>query len=180
MSSSKTLSNPILGKRSRTLSERVTENGDPLVIKKKARAAEKASTFYIRKQVLKRLMMKIIIGLRKRFRLMLTVTPATNRKPPKLMNPKKRRVPRRVLKLSLVSVLVHESIYVFFKPTPSIEYINERRVHVFECNAKHCKGKVNGRMVRRYLDTTDAKSTGSHSGANLAAAFAEVLFPPRF
>jgi hypothetical protein len=44
MSSSKTLSDPILGKRSRTLSERVTENGDPLVIKKKARAAEKAST----------------------------------------------------------------------------------------------------------------------------------------
>jgi hypothetical protein len=73
--------------------------------------------------------MKIIIGLRKRFlkkdlgslnvlmevmttthRLMLTVTPATNWKPPKLMNPKKRRVPRRVLKLSLVSVRVHESV----------------------------------------------------------------------
>ena len=44
MSSSVTLSDPILGKRSRTLSERVTENGDPLVIKKKARAAEKVST----------------------------------------------------------------------------------------------------------------------------------------
>jgi hypothetical protein len=77
-------------------------------------------------------MMKIIIGLRKRFlkkdlgslnvlmevmmtthQLMLTVTPATNWKPPKMMNPKKRRVPRRVprvLKLSLVSVRVHESV----------------------------------------------------------------------
>ena len=50
---------------------------------------------------------------------------------------------------------------MFFKPLPSIEYIKGRRVHVFECSAKHCKGKGNGRMVRRYLDTTDAKSTGN-------------------
>jgi hypothetical protein len=39
--------------------------------------------------------------------------------------------------------------------------INGRRVHVFECNAKRCKGKGNGRMVRRYLDTGDAKSTSN-------------------
>jgi hypothetical protein len=52
-------------------------------------------------------------------------------------------------------------IYVFFKPTPLIEYVKERRVHVFECSAKHCRGKGNGRMVRRYLDTSDAKSTGN-------------------
>ena len=52
-------------------------------------------------------------------------------------------------------------IYVFFKPTPSIEYINGRRVHVFECNAPNCKGKANGRKVRCYLDTTDAKSTSN-------------------
>ena len=52
-------------------------------------------------------------------------------------------------------------VYVFFKPMPSIEYINRRRVHVFECRAKHCKGKGNGRMVRRYLDTGDAKSTSN-------------------
>jgi hypothetical protein len=52
-------------------------------------------------------------------------------------------------------------VYAFFKPTPSIEYIHDRRVHVFECSAKHCKGKNNGRMVRRYLDTTDCKSTGN-------------------
>jgi hypothetical protein len=52
-------------------------------------------------------------------------------------------------------------IYVFFKPTPSIEYINGRRVHVFHCTAPNCKGKANGRKVRRYLDTTDAKSTSN-------------------
>ncbi|CAA7270538.1 unnamed protein product [Cyclocybe aegerita] len=48
-------------------------------------------------------------------------------------------------------------VYVFFKTTPSIEYINECRIHVFECAAKHCCGR-NGRHVRRYLDTGDAKS----------------------
>jgi hypothetical protein len=52
-------------------------------------------------------------------------------------------------------------IYAFFKPTPSIEYVKDRRVHVFECSARHCKGKGNGRMVRRYLDTGDAKSTSN-------------------
>jgi len=52
-------------------------------------------------------------------------------------------------------------VYAFFKPTPLIEYIKDRRVHVFECNAKHCKGKGNGWMVRRYLDTSDAKSTSN-------------------
>jgi hypothetical protein len=52
-------------------------------------------------------------------------------------------------------------VYVFFKQIPSIEYILGRRVHVFECTAVHCKGKANGRKVRRYLDTTDAKSTGN-------------------
>jgi hypothetical protein len=52
-------------------------------------------------------------------------------------------------------------VYVFFKQTPSIEYIKERRVHVFECAAARCMGKINGRMVRRYLDTGDAKSTSN-------------------
>jgi hypothetical protein len=52
-------------------------------------------------------------------------------------------------------------IYAFFKPTVTIEYIRDRRVHVFECSARHCKGKGNGRMVRRYLDTSDAKSTSN-------------------
>jgi len=54
-----------------------------------------------------------------------------------------------------------EPVYVFFKQTPSIVYIKDRRVHVFECAATRCMGKGNGRMVRRYLDTGDAKSTGN-------------------
>lgn len=52
-------------------------------------------------------------------------------------------------------------MYVFFKQTPSIEYIKDRHVHVFECAATNCMGKGNGRMVRRYLDTGDAKSTSN-------------------
>ncbi|KAF8810407.1 hypothetical protein BYT27DRAFT_7222012 [Phlegmacium glaucopus] len=51
------------------------------------------------------------------------------------------------------------SIYVFFKQIPSITYIKDRRIHVLECAAAHCLGKGNGRMVRQYLDTGDAKST---------------------
>ena len=52
-------------------------------------------------------------------------------------------------------------MYIFFKQTPSIKYIKDRRVHVFECAATCCMGKGNGRMVRRYLDTGDAKSTSN-------------------
>ena len=52
-------------------------------------------------------------------------------------------------------------IYVFFRRTPTIEYIKDRRVHVFQCSANHCKGKGNGCMVFRYLDITDAKSTSN-------------------
>jgi hypothetical protein len=63
--------------------------------------------------------------------------------------------------LELLSKDWNSPIYVFFKPTPSIEYIKERCVHVFECNVKHCNGKGNGHMVRHYLDTTDAKSTSN-------------------
>jgi len=49
-------------------------------------------------------------------------------------------------------------IYVFFNRVPRIEHIDGRRVHVFVCAASHCKGR-NGRDVRRFLDTGDAKST---------------------
>jgi hypothetical protein len=52
-------------------------------------------------------------------------------------------------------------IYVFFNQTPSIVYIKERRVHEFECAATRCLGKGNGRIVCRYLDTGDAKSTSN-------------------
>ena len=52
-------------------------------------------------------------------------------------------------------------IYVFFEKEALIEYINGRRVHVFTCTATRCRGKGNGRLVRRYLDTGDAKSTSN-------------------
>ncbi|KAH9034911.1 hypothetical protein EDB85DRAFT_2144118 [Lactarius pseudohatsudake] len=54
--------------------------------------------------------------------------------------------------------------YAFFHPVPSIDYAGNpaRRVHVFECNAKQCKGQgSNRRLVRRYLDTADGKSTSN-------------------
>jgi hypothetical protein len=38
------------------------------------------------------------------------------------------------------------------------EYINDHCVHIFECDATHCMGKGNGRMVHQYLDTGDTKS----------------------
>jgi hypothetical protein len=52
-------------------------------------------------------------------------------------------------------------IYVFFNQIPAIEYIKERCVHVFKCAATHCKGKLNGHMVCRYLEMGDAKSTSN-------------------
>jgi hypothetical protein len=50
-------------------------------------------------------------------------------------------------------------VYVLFRLMPRIEYVDSHRVHVFECAAKHCKGK-HGRGVRRFLDKGDEKSTG--------------------
>ncbi|KAF8960089.1 hypothetical protein BDZ97DRAFT_1761045 [Flammula alnicola] len=50
-------------------------------------------------------------------------------------------------------------IYVFFKPMPSVEYINGRKAHVFECGASQCRCRT--RFVRRFLDTGDAKSTSN-------------------
>ena len=53
-------------------------------------------------------------------------------------------------------------IYVFFKPIPVIEYIDNHQVHVFECSAVHCKGRGRfGCFIQRYLDTGDARSTGN-------------------
>ncbi|KDR81296.1 hypothetical protein GALMADRAFT_241794 [Galerina marginata CBS 339.88] len=68
--------------------------------------------------------------------------------------------PRNLQGLERLSKDWNSLIYVFFKPEPAIEYVNGRRVHVFECTAKPCKGR-GGRYVRRYLDTGDAKSTGN-------------------
>ena len=48
---------------------------------------------------------------------------------------------------------------MFFKPTPSVEYIKHRKAHVFECVAQSCHGRT--RFVRRFLDKGDAKSTSN-------------------
>ena len=50
-------------------------------------------------------------------------------------------------------------VYVFFKPTPSVQYINKRKVHVFECAASPCRYRT--KFVRRFLYTSDASSTSN-------------------
>jgi hypothetical protein len=54
-------------------------------------------------------------------------------------------------------------IYAFFQTVPDITYNAQgRRAHEFRCAATVCKCKgVNKRIVRRYLDTTDRKSTSN-------------------
>jgi hypothetical protein len=55
-------------------------------------------------------------------------------------------------------------VYAFFNPVPSIDYVGNlaRCAHVFECNAKGCKGKgLNWQHVWRYLDTANGKSTSN-------------------
>ena len=42
---------------------------------------------------------------------------------------------------------------------PEVDYVKGRKVHVFECGASKCRSKQ--RFVRRFLDTTDARSTGN-------------------
>lgn len=50
-------------------------------------------------------------------------------------------------------------IYALFGPVPDITYdAKGRRAHEFRCTATYCKGK---RIVRRFLDTTDRKSTSN-------------------
>ena len=51
-------------------------------------------------------------------------------------------------------------IYVFFRPTPHIEYAQNHRLHVFECAAGKCKAR-NGCDVRCFLNKGDAKSTSN-------------------
>lgn len=46
-------------------------------------------------------------------------------------------------------------IYAFFRPVPDVGYKDGRRYHEFRCANKGCK-----KGIRRYLDKTDAKSTG--------------------
>ncbi|KAH9058980.1 hypothetical protein EDB83DRAFT_2315876 [Lactarius deliciosus] len=60
-------------------------------------------------------------------------------------------------------------IYVFFKLTPLIEVINGRHVHVFECNAKCCVGKGNGRMAAH-----DALEKVKSVDGSITAAFQRI------
>ena len=64
----------------------------------------------------------------------------------------------QIVKNSFHRAGYYQSMYIFFKPTPSIVYIREHFVHIFECAATHCKGKINGHMVHQYLDISNAKS----------------------
>ena len=67
--------------------------------------------------------------------------------------------------LSTQTVLDHlrkdwdSPIYVFFNPLPSIEYVEQRKSHVFKCSAIQCHYR--SRSVRRFLDKSDAKSTSN-------------------
>ncbi|KAF9219131.1 hypothetical protein BS17DRAFT_718330 [Gyrodon lividus] len=47
-------------------------------------------------------------------------------------------------------------VYAFFQPIPAIEEADRRCSHVFKCCARGCKV-----TICRYLDTTDARSTGN-------------------
>ena len=47
-------------------------------------------------------------------------------------------------------------IYTFFSPSPAIEYVGGRHLHVFRCAAKGC-----GKTVCRFLDKSNARSTGN-------------------
>ncbi|KAI1789295.1 hypothetical protein LXA43DRAFT_893148 [Ganoderma leucocontextum] len=48
------------------------------------------------------------------------------------------------------------TIYAFYDPTPTVEYVSTRRSHVFHCLGRGCKAKV-----RRFLDTKDYNSTSN-------------------
>lgn len=53
-------------------------------------------------------------------------------------------------------------IYGFFQTEPLISVVSGRRCHEFICAAQPCKGQgPNGKLVRRFLDKGDAKSTGN-------------------
>lgn len=61
-------------------------------------------------------------------------------------------------------------VYAFFEPTPSIEYTNGRRAHVFKCIGKGCKQRI-----QRYLDKGDAKST-SNMAKHVKSCWGEAAY----
>ena len=50
-------------------------------------------------------------------------------------------------------------VYAFFKPFTTIDYINDRKAHIFECVATSCRQK--SRFVHRFLYTGDTSSTSN-------------------
>lgn len=50
-------------------------------------------------------------------------------------------------------------VYVFFKPSACVEYVEGRKAHVFECEATRCRCK--SKYVRRFLYTSDTSSTSN-------------------
>ncbi|KAH9008685.1 hypothetical protein EDB83DRAFT_2173798, partial [Lactarius deliciosus] len=50
-------------------------------------------------------------------------------------------------------------VYIFFKPTLTVEYINKRKAHVFKCAARPCRRDT--RLVRHFLYTGDTSSTSN-------------------
>jgi len=50
-------------------------------------------------------------------------------------------------------------IYVFFKLTPSVQYIEGCKAHIFKCSTSHCCGKT--RSICQFLDKGDAKFTSN-------------------
>src|SRR5260221_12668041 len=50
-------------------------------------------------------------------------------------------------------------VYAFFKPIPTIEYINDRKAHIFECVATSCRQK--SRFVCHFLNTGNTSSTSN-------------------
>jgi hypothetical protein len=69
------------------------------------------------------------------------------------------------LTLIILDRLIEEwtsPVYAFFGKIPNISYVNGCCVHEFRCSAKTCKAKgVNKWIIRRYLDTTDCRSTSN-------------------
>jgi hypothetical protein len=50
-------------------------------------------------------------------------------------------------------------VYTFFRPTPTIIYVEGHKVHIFECAVTHCKCKT--RLIHHYINTGDISSTGN-------------------
>ena len=66
---------------------------------------------------------------------------------------------RLICQLAQLQKSFNSPIYTFFKPLPTIEYIQGCKSHVFECAAPTCGCKT--RFICRFLDKSDARSTSN-------------------